>query len=397
MKQCLAVHFARFGPYHHARLGSAISCLEPMGWNVVGLETANSDDTYGWATTSQRNDPSYLTVFPGDTAERISSSKIKQGFNRTLSDLRPSVVAIAGWASLDAMACVNWCKHNGAYPILMSETRAADGQRRWWKEAIKARRLSSFSGALVGGKSHEAYLRHLGFSGPVSHGYDVVDNAYFRQEASRWRGNELCSRPYLLASSRFVARKNLCRLIQSFANAVSSKDLQCKPPLDLCLLGDGSDRDALLAACESHNLSVVMAAPWNPQAMASSSRSSRVLFPGFRQIEELPRFYAHAAAFVHPAESEPWGLVINEAMASGLPVLCSTNGGSAEELVVEGVNGYLFNPLDTCSITNVLCKFIQIDQTARTGMGDASFSLIEQRCPTSAFGQGLARLLAQLG
>jgi glycosyltransferase involved in cell wall biosynthesis len=118
-----------------------------------------------------------------------------------------------------------------------------------------------------------------------------------------------------------------------------------------------------------------------------------VFFPGFRQIDELPRFYAHAGAFVHPALEEPWGLVINEAMACGLPVLSSRNVGAAEELVDEGANGWLFDPANVADITVCLCKIAEMSDGARLAMGAASARILEERCPTAAFGRGLAELL----
>src|SRR6185369_3826531 len=67
-----------------------------------------------------------------------------------------------------------------------------------------------------------------------------------------------------------------------------------------------------------------------------------VLLPGFKQYEELPTYYGLANAFVHASTSEPWGLVINEAVASGLPVIVSNRCGCAPELV--NGNGFTFDP-----------------------------------------------------
>ena len=63
-----------------------------------------------------------------------------------------------------------------------------------------------------------------------------------------------------------------------------------------------------------------------------------------KQAEQLPPIYASAGCFVLPSLSEPWGLVVNEAMASGLPVLVSNRCGCAPDLVREGENGFLFDP-----------------------------------------------------
>jgi glycosyltransferase involved in cell wall biosynthesis len=68
---------------------------------------------------------------------------------------------------------------------------------------------------------------------------------------------------------------------------------------------------------------------------ATSHEENRgtVFFYGFRQIEENANFYALAEAFVLPSLKEEWGLVVNEAMAAGLPVIVSRTAGCAEDLV----------------------------------------------------------------
>jgi glycosyltransferase involved in cell wall biosynthesis len=167
--------------------------------------------------------------------------------------------------------------------------------------------------------------------------------------------------------------------------------------IDLCLVGDGPERAVLQSACKTLALPVIEAAPWEVQGqMTSVPNGPRVFLPGFRQIDELPRFYAHACCFVHPAMSEPWGLVINEAMACGLPVLSSRNCGAAEELVCDGVNGFLFDPLDTSSLTSCLRSFLSLSPEARTQMGAASALILERRYPVAAFGAGLSELLKVL-
>jgi glycosyltransferase involved in cell wall biosynthesis len=96
---------------------------------------------------------------------------------------------------------------------------------------------------------------------------------------------------------------------------------------------------------------------------------------------------------VHPALEEPWGLVINEAMASGLPVLSSRNVGAAEELVVEGKTGFLFDPKNVEEIAAALVKIVAMEQEERLAMGRAAFEHVEHVAPLKAFGEGLAKLL----
>ncbi|MGC6458297.1 MAG: glycosyltransferase, partial [Akkermansiaceae bacterium] len=102
---------------------------------------------------------------------------------------------------------------------------------------------------------------------------------------------------------------------------------------------------------------------------------------------------AHAGCFVHPALEEPWGLVINEAMACGLPILSSANVGAAEELVDDGVNGWAFDAADVGQIAEAMGRIAALEFEEISALGQASVRILEERCPTEAFGQGLKHLL----
>jgi glycosyltransferase involved in cell wall biosynthesis len=77
-----------------------------------------------------------------------------------------------------------------------------------------------------------------------------------------------------------------------------------------------------------------------------------VRLPGFVPYDFLPVYYGLAAALVHPSTTEQWGLVVNEAMASGLPVVVSERCGCVPELLVPGRNGGVFDPLDEDSMVS---------------------------------------------
>ncbi len=462
----LAIHFARLGPYHLARIDAVASVLRPAGWEVLGLETGGSDVTYAWREEDSA-DRGWVrhTVFPGEAAERIPAARLRAGILAELDRRKPDAVAIAGWGSPDARACLAWCRKNGAKAIVMSETREADGHRVWWKEFLKSRVIRRFDAALVGGKSHRDYLVKLGIpAARIAFGYNVVDNAYFKAESGKWKaesakrqegprkiteeevesdrraelegrssGNsfqlsefQLSAFPprYFLASNRFIERKNLARLIEAYAEYLkrgqeSAARGQRNPepgtrnqehrPWDLCLLGDGELKASLVAQCHALGLTVIESAPWEtaptpdsrpaisvlspPTSDLRPPSSGSVFFPGFRQIEELPRFYAHAGCFVHPALEEPWGLVINEAMACSLPVLSGSNVGAAEELIDQGVNGWTFDAENSTEMAECLQRIAGLNDGDRTAMGAASARILEERCPTEAFGRGLAELL----
>jgi len=206
----LLLHFARYGPYHHARLRSVQAELAPLGWEVIGLQTASTDATYDWredtsAGSAEREEAAILTLFPGRTYEEIPAGECRRTLITALDHLSPDAIAVPGWGTLDARISLGWCRRRGAKAVIMSETREVDGTRRWWREKIKSLIMRDVHGALVGGAAQRDYLVKLGIPAPrIVTGYNVVDNAYFAAEAARWRavgGDSVGGRPWAVGGS----------------------------------------------------------------------------------------------------------------------------------------------------------------------------------------------------
>jgi glycosyltransferase involved in cell wall biosynthesis len=112
---------------------------------------------------------------------------------------------------------------------------------------------------------------------------------------------------------------------------------------------------------------------------------------GFRNQAELPRLYAMADVFVLPSEDEPWGLVINEAMSSGLPIVASERVGAAADLIQPGSNGFRFPPGDIPALAQALRLALQ--DGAKERMGQASLEIIR----TWGFEEDIAAVRQALG
>jgi glycosyltransferase involved in cell wall biosynthesis len=243
----------------------------------------------------------------------------------------------------------------------MSESKEDDvSQRYFWKELPKKLLVSQYSAALCGGRPHRAYLEQLGMDRKqIFLGYDVVDNEYFRYGAEKIRLHPESARhfpgldsaePFFLASARFIRRKNLDNLLVAYHNYRQ----QVKPDRAwrLVILGDGPERSYLKQLIRRLNI---------PDPC----------LPGFRQIEELPAYYGLAGTFIHPALQEQWGLVVNEAMAAGLPVLVSNRCGCVPDLIDPGRTGLLFDPADTSELAQLMTR-VSSDNFNRQAMGAAA-------------------------
>lgn len=357
----IVVSWPRFGPYHLARLRYSARYLAERGHQLVGLETAPLDTIYAWREETQADGFERVQMFPGQTFNHLTPQQQHRGMQEVLNRVQPDVVAITSYGHPDSRSALLWCRTHRKPGILMYDTTAQDAVRVGWRERIKSRLVAQYDAALVAGTLSRQYLEGLGFPrDAIFRGIDVVDNAWFAETArSAPRTPPLPelepSQPYFLASNRFIARKNLPRLLDAYA----AYRTQSAAPWPLVMLGDGVLRDELQARATALGL------------------EGSVLWAGFRQIEELPAFYAHAGAFVHPAEADQWALVVNEAMACGLPVLVSRGAGCWPDLVEEGVNGFTFAPTDTEALTQGFLALSAPDTNLRA-MGEASRERIAQ-------------------
>jgi glycosyltransferase involved in cell wall biosynthesis len=362
----LVILYVRLGPYHVARVRAA-AAHTPV--TVVELSGAATD--YAWDPVETPG-LERVTLAPGKRHLDLSPATLRARVARALRTHAPDAVALPGWSDPAALAALAWCRRHGVPTVVMSESTAHDAARAWWREGLKRRVVAQFGAGLVGGRPHVAYLRTLGLPpARIRMGYDVVDNRHFADGADAARAHAEALRRtmglparYWLASCRFIPKKNLPRLLDAYAAYRRARPDDAR---DVVLLGDGplraeveQRRDALgLAGC--------------------------VHLPGFQQYDALPAYYGLADGFVHASTVEQWGLVVNEAMAAGLPVAVSARCGCAPDLVAEGHNGVTFDPFDTDAITNALVRLHDADAAA---LGAASRARIARWTP-ERFGTNL--------
>jgi len=379
-----AVCFTNFGPYHLARLRALAALLARRGDRLLAYEVAGSERTYPWARSRPDEPFDWITLFPDRVLETIAPEACRQAMVDALEHDRPDAVGTVGYARPESMAAARWARRRGRPAVLMSESQEIDRPRVWWKELVKRRRARLFDAAVVGGPAHRDYLVKLGMSADrIAMGYNAVDNDYFATEARRWRDRPagragLPAAPYFLTVCRFVPDKNLVRLVEAFARY--RRSAAARSAWDLVLCGDGPGRADVEAA-----------------AIASGCRDA-IHRPGFLQIDGLPRWYAHAGAFVLPSLLEPWGLVVNEAAASGLPLLVSHRAGCSATMVPEpeGTTGARFDPLDVPAIAARLAWLASMRPDDREAMGRRAAATVAQWGP-DRFAAGVAQAIEMAG
>lgn len=185
---------------------------------------------------------------------------------------------------------------------------------------------------IVNGRSGARYIARLDPACRVHIMNQPVDTALFAG-APLDRGPEAARR--LVYSGRLVTAKGVFELQRALAERARRRPDQ---EIEMVWAGEGDARPALAA-----------------QALPGNVRQR---FTGHLDYPELARIYAECGALVLPTLFDEWGLVVNEAMASGLPVLGSIYSQAVEEMVEEGQTGWLFDPLRPESLTTALDRFL---------------------------------------
>ena len=389
----LVVIFENIGGYHAARLrGAHCACIARGGdWRLSAIQITNAQNEHPWGELS--NDATPFPIFTAvqreNSREALTHAEISASGARVaaiLKKLRPDVVAIPGWGFPYSRAALNWCKKNRAASVLMSESKWNDEPRAAWKEFLKSQLyVRHFGAAIVGAESHRDYLVKLGMKrAKIFTGYDAVDNDYFHQKADEARANPalararqpaIPTRKFFLAVTRFIPRKNLRCLVEAFAlyrknfaQTGAEKSSEINAPWDLVICGSGAGESDLRAQISEQKL------------------DGSVHLPGFVGYREIGDWYGLAGAFIHPALHEQWGLVANEAMAAGLPVIVSNRCGCFADLVQSA--GFGFDPTNARELAEIMQKVSASSEAERATLGEAAREQVRKFSPEH-FGAGM--------
>ena len=367
----IAIAFAQFGPYHVARVAALARLAGGQGDSVEAVEVASESSTYGWTKPEAIGFP-LTTLVDG----RVEDCGFLRVFFQALKFFRSRQIDVAllpsySPASSFALLCAAKCA--GCRTVMLNESHAGTERATGIKHFLKRFLVAWFDAGLVGGTPHVRHFAGLGMRRLFT-GYDAVDNEFFAAKATEVRADpeqfrERLRLPgrYILSLGRLVPKKNLGTLIRAYARL---HELMPSNVPALVIVGSGEEEPALRVLAVKLNLAVVDHTL--PDA-SGASRPGAIHFYGFRQIDENPVFYALADCFVLPSLYEEWGLVVNEAMACGIPVVVSKTAGCAEDLVEDGG----FDPLSADELAGKLAR-ICADARLCARMGERSFEIISR-------------------
>jgi glycosyltransferase involved in cell wall biosynthesis len=306
---------------------------------------------------------------------------LNRGLAQALGRALPDAIVCGGYNYIASWQALGWARSRHIPFLLWSESNLQDLRREHRAvEFLKNEFLRRCSAFVVPGLAAREYLHAHGVKGEFIYtAPNAVDNVLFAAAAARARqdSDAACLNlnlpdRYFLFVGRLVREKGVFDLLAAYAKL--EKDV--RRGIGLVFAGDGEVRAEL-----------------EEQARAVSPGVVR--FAGFIHREHLAEYYALADAMILPTHTDTWGLVVNEAMACGLPVVVSTVAGCVADLVDEGWNGFFCVPSDAASLAVAMKKLADNPQLCAT-MGANSVKRISQYSP-QAWADGLVCAVERAG
>jgi len=249
------------------------------------------------------------------------------GLWKAILRYKPDIVITSGYDTFAYWQAFLYCKlFKKKYILWNGSTLLSAGRINGFIGKIKQMIIRGADRYIAYGKKATEYLTHMGASKEYIHvGINTVDMSWFRKKATELHQDKNIRKErsrypkiLMLYVGQLINRKGIYQLLKALNDLHDSN-------VGLLIVGSGPQERELRQFCQDQNL-------------------ENVYFEGFKQQEALLRYYALADVLILPSFKEVWGLVINEALASGVYVLCSKYAGAAYDLIKEGWNGILFDP-----------------------------------------------------
>jgi 1,2-diacylglycerol 3-alpha-glucosyltransferase len=306
---------------------------------------------------------------------------LNRGVGEALAAAAADVILCGGYNYIASWQALLWARSRRVPFLLWSESNRQDLRRGLAPvEFLKGEFLHRCSGFVVPGKSALEYLvAHSIGQEKIFTAPNAVDNDLFAGAAAAARQDEHGCRSalglperYFLFAGRLVREKGVFDLLSAYAKLDESLRRQC----GLVFAGDGAVKGQL-------------------EKQAASISPGMVRFTGFAQRERLAQYYALAEALILPTYTDTWGLVVNEAMACGLPVILSRAAGCAADLVMENQNGLLVSPKEVPALAAAMTSLGRQPELCRT-MGAESMHRISRYSPAE-WAKGVVQAVETIG
>ena len=337
------------GPSHFDRIEA---CAADPAMAVAAVEFFGTSIVYDWDSAGLAG-VRRVTLYPDGRSLRNPLLVLR--LIRACLAPRPDAVFLCHYNYLPVFLAALVLRVRGVRTFTMIDSKFDDMDRSVWREAIKALLLAPYHGAMAGSRRTIEYLHFLGFQRrPIAEGFDTLDIARIaaRAPASVEGQPPTHSQRDFLVVARLIREKNLEFALRAFAEWRQ----QAVHPRALRILGAGP-----------------LEAPLRALA-AELGVADQVRFEGAATPDQVAQAMRDALALVFPSVQETFGFVVIEALAQGLPVLISTKPGAVDDLIDNGVNGWLVDPWRPAGLVAAMALLDRDEQTWRAASVAASAS-----------------------
>jgi glycosyltransferase involved in cell wall biosynthesis len=257
-----------------------------------------------------------------------------------VNKFKPNVINLPGYYEPAMNIVLFYCRLKGIIVVISADSTEGDNPNIGWREALKRFVVSKAQGFFCYGSKSAEYILKLGMKPEhiLVENNSVDNNKISEIHTEALKTREIVKNSYQLRKYNFIYVGRLID-VKNLDNLLAAYKPFALSDWGLIVLGDGSQESKLKKYKNDNSLEgicFIEGQPWF----------------------DVPKILALADVFILPSYSEPWGLVVNEAMACGLPVIVSNKCGSAYDVVKEGINGYTFDPYNIDELTFVFKKFV---------------------------------------
>ncbi|MCC6384456.1 MAG: glycosyltransferase family 4 protein [Bacteroidia bacterium] len=296
------------------------------------------------------------------------------GLNRDLNKLNPDAVITNGFSISTILLWVKSFVSRIPFIIWTGSVITKGRNDSFLRKLVRSVLLKRSSACVVYGNKAKEYVQSLGADpSKVFIGINTVDTRFFREQTSCYRAEQKPDEiKHLCTVGYFSARKRMLDLLK-----VTDQLSQKRNDFVLDVIGDGPDLQAM------------------KDYVHEKGFEKNVVFHGFQQQSELPRFFAQSYCFLFQTGFDIWGLVLNEAMAAGLVCLSSINAAATHDLIDHGINGFKVNFENTRETAELLYRLLD-DEALKERIGEQAAADIATKVTVRKSAEGFVDAIESL-
>lgn len=286
-------------------------------------------------------------LFPENDFSELPKSTIVKTIYDKLNEINPDIIIGGSIVFFSGAIGLRWAKQHKKKFVMFDDGKPSDIKRNKLVQFVKDTLIKQADGLWLPSSDYDAEYPYIDSDTIIFHGFNCIDNDQFKFVEKKTFDNKT-----VVCIARLVPIKNIDNLLRAWKTVEDSGS-----DYKLNIIGNGPLYNTLYD-------------------LAYGLKLKSVIFSGAVNNNDLPKHLYNCDAFILPSYSESWGLVVNEAMAAGLPVLLSNKINAGQVLLQEGINGYSFNPNNVNNIADKLLKFISLDIDTKKAMSDNSLKII---------------------